>query len=262
MLGGGAGTLASLGEAGLDVQHRMGEKLGLGAMTIPARNIEDHLAEYVCLMGLLAATCGKFAKEMHNLMKPEFAEIEERVTPGTVGSSTMPHKRNPKLASRIISASAFVRSQVPLALEAMMIEHEAESAKSAITHHMLSNVCQAMGSILYHSKLLFEGLNVFPEQMRRNLDILGGLITSEALMLKLGEKIGRQRAHDEVYEAAMAAFEQRRSFKTLLLSSPEVAKYMSEKEVDELLDPTRYIGLSELFAVKMAEKVREVVKTL
>jgi 3-carboxy-cis,cis-muconate cycloisomerase len=125
MLGGGAGTFASLGKDGPAVQAGIARQLGMEPMAVPSRALGDHLAENICLLGLLAATCGKIAREIYTLMKTEFGEVEEPVPPGTVGSSTMPQKRNPKLCQDIIAASAEIRSCVPLALEAMQTEHEA-----------------------------------------------------------------------------------------------------------------------------------------
>ncbi|HEY1797927.1 MAG TPA: lyase family protein, partial [Stellaceae bacterium] len=126
MLGGGAGTYASLGENGPKVQAVIGRRLGFGSMTVPSRVILDHLAENICLLGMLAASCGRIGREIYTLMKTEFGEVEEPVPPGTVGSSTMPQKRNPKLCQDIIAAAAEIRSVVPLALEAMQTEHEAD----------------------------------------------------------------------------------------------------------------------------------------
>src|SRR5215470_5074873 len=114
MLGGGAGTFASLGKQGPPVQAAIGRQLGFGSMTVPSRALGDHLAENICLLGLLAATCGKIGREVYTLMKTEFGEVEEPVPPGTVGSSTMPQKRNPKLCQDIIAAAAEVRAIVPL----------------------------------------------------------------------------------------------------------------------------------------------------
>src|SRR5207247_8157255 len=126
MLGGGAGTLASLGELGLATQEKMALRLGMRAMPMPARTIGDHQAEYVTLLGMLASTCSKIGREIYTLMKQEFGELEEPVPPGTVGSSTMPQKRNPKLSQDIIAAAAQIRALVPLPLAAMPTEHAAD----------------------------------------------------------------------------------------------------------------------------------------
>lgn len=95
-------------------------------MPVPARSIRDHFAELVCVLGLVAGTCGKIGREIYTLMKTEYGEVEEPVPAGTVGSSTMPHKRNPQLYQDVLSITAEIRSLVPLALEAMQSEHEAD----------------------------------------------------------------------------------------------------------------------------------------
>ena len=143
-------------------------------------------------------------------MKQEFGEVEEPVPPGTVGSSTMPQKRNPKLSQDIIAAAAQIRALVPLALEAMQTEHEADRTTSIMMSRALVQACELTGDMLQRMIVLFDGLQVFPERMRENLDLSGGLIMAEALMLELGKQIGRQRAHDAVYEAAQASVTQSR----------------------------------------------------
>src|SRR5713101_6019598 len=145
MLGGGAGTYASLGKMGPPVQGGIARRLGFGSMRVPARTIGDHLAENICLLGLLAATCGKIGREIYTLMKTEFGEVEEPVPPGTVGSSTMPQKRNPKLCQDIIAASVEVRSCVPVALEAMQTEHEADRATSLMMDAADARAASATG---------------------------------------------------------------------------------------------------------------------
>src|SRR5499425_3850846 len=113
MLGGGAGTLASLGDLGLRTQERMAAYLGMRPMPLPARTIGDHQAEYVTILGMLAATASKIGREIYTLMKQEFGEVEEPVPPGTVGSSTMPQKRNPKLCQDIIALGRGSRLGAP-----------------------------------------------------------------------------------------------------------------------------------------------------
>ena len=158
MLGGGAGTFASLGKQGPPVQQGIGRLLGFGSMTVPSRALGDHLAENICILGLLAATCGKIGREVYTLMKTEFGEVEEPVPPGTVGSSTMPQKRNPKLCQDIIAAAAEVRSLVPLALEAMTTEHEADRTTSLMMDSAESRACIATGDILSRLAEIMRGL--------------------------------------------------------------------------------------------------------
>ena len=262
MLGGGAGTLASLGELGLAAQEKMAARLGMQPMPMPARTIGDHQAEYVMLLGMLASTCAKIGREIYTLMKQEFGEVEEPVPAGTVGSSTMPQKRNPKLSQDIIAAAAQIRALVPLALEAMQTEHEADRTTSIMMSRAIVQACELTGDVLQRMIALFDGLQVFPERMRQNLDLSGGLIMAEALMLELGKQIGRQRAHDAVYDAAQASVTEARPFRELLAADPHVSARLSSAQVDALLDPAQYAGLCSHFAVRGAAAAREIAASL
>jgi len=256
MLGGGAGTFASLGAQGPAVQGGIARRLGMRPMTVPARTIGDHLAENVCMLGLLAATCGKIAHETYTLMKTEYGEVEEPVPPGTVGSSTMPQKRNPKLCQDIIAAAAEVRAAVPLALEAMQTEHEADRTTSLIMEAAEARACVATGDMLARLVEVLNGLQLDPARMRKNLDLGGGLIMAEAVMLDLGAAIGRQHAHDVVYDAAQAAFVEGRAFGTVLAEDPRVTAYLHSKAIEKLLDPTAYTGLCAEMARDAAVRAR------
>ena len=262
MLGGGAGTLASLGELGLVTQEKMAARLGMRPMPVPARTIGDHQAEYVTLLGMLASTCAKIGREIYTLMKQEFGEVEEPVPAGTVGSSTMPQKRNPKLSQDIIAAAAQIRALVPLALDAMQTEHEADRTTSIMMTRAIVQGCELTGDMLQRMIALFEGLQVFPDRMRRNLDLSGGLIMAEALMLELGKAIGRQRAHDAVYDAAQGSVTQNRPFRDILGEDPHVAARLTPGQVDALLDPAQYAGLCRHFAERGAGAAREIAAAI
>jgi len=262
MLGGGAGTYASLGKQGPPVQQAIGRLLGFGSMTVPSRAIGDHLAENICILGLLSATCGKIGREVYTLMKTEFGEVEEPVPPGTVGSSTMPQKRNPKLCQDIIAAAAEVRSLVPLALEAMTTEHEADRTTSLMMDSAESRACIATGDILSRLGEIMRGLRVDPGRMRKNLDLGGGLIMAEAVMLDLGAAIGRQHAHDVVYDAAQAAFVEGKSFSDLLAADTRLTAHMDKTAIAKLLDPTAYTGLCAEMAREGVTRARAAVAEL
>jgi adenylosuccinate lyase len=195
-------------------------------------------------------------------MKQEFGEVEEPVPAGTVGSSTMPQKRNPKLSQDIIAAAAQIRALVPLALDAMQTEHEADRTTSIMMSRALVQACELMGDMLQRMISLFEGLQVFPDRMRENLDLSGGLIMAEALMLELGKQIGRQRAHDAVYDAAQASVNQTRPFRETLAEDPHVSAGLTASQVEALLDPARYTGLCSQFAERGAVRAREVARSI
>ena len=262
MLGGAAGTLASFGAPGLAVQEGMARHLDLLPMPVPGRTSHDHHAEYAAILAMLAATCRKIADETYTLMKPEFGEIEEPVPPGTVGSSTMPQKRNPKLSQDIRAATAQVTTLFPLALDAMRTEHEADGSTSVMIERVVHGSVELVGDILARMIVLFDGIDVKPDRMRQNLDLSGGLIMSEQIMLSLGEKVGRQRAHDIVYEHAQDASVQQVSFRNLLVADEEVRRHLSERELDDLLDPAGYTGACGEIARVQARRARELAERL
>jgi 3-carboxy-cis,cis-muconate cycloisomerase len=266
MFGGGAGTFASVGaegnNPGPEIQARMAAHLGMRPMTVPARTVLDHLAEYVALLGLLGATCGKIGREIYTLMKTEFGEVEEPVPPGTVGSSTMPQKRNPKLCQDIIAFAAEVRSTVPLAFEAMQAEHEADRTTEVLNHSADMRAAIATGDMLSRLVEVFRGLELHPRRMRANLDLSGGLIMAEAVMLDLGKTIGRQHAHDVVYDAAQAAVVEGKPFADLLAADPRVGAHLGRAEIATLLDPTAYTGLCAKMARDGAQRARRLAQEL
>ena len=174
----------------------------------------------------------------------------------------MPQKRNPKVSQDIVASAAQLRALVPLALEAMMTEHEADRTTSVMMDRALTQSAILMGDILQYMIDLFGGLRLFPERMRRNLDLSGGLIMSEALMLELGRRIGRQRAHDAIYDAAQASVNESKPFTAALAEIQDVTDNMDAAQIDALLDPTRYTGASALLARRFAQKAREVAGEL
>ena len=262
ILGGAAGTVASFGNQGLDVQARMATYLDMPGMVVPARSIMDHLAEHVMLLALIASSCGKFANEIYTGMKQEFGEVEEPISAGTVGSSTMPQKRNPHLTQDVMAYAAQIRTIAPLALESVMTEHEANRQTSLMMRHCQSQACSLLGDILERVDLLARGLVLNPDRMRRNLDLTDGLIMAEPVMLALGEHVGRQEAHDIVYDAAQAAATGDEAFSDLLAADPRISSHMSANAITALLDPTRYTGLCSRLAIEQAALARRVAHEL
>jgi len=262
LLGGAAGTVASFGDEGLDVQARLAAHLDMPAMQVPARSIMDHLVEHVMLLGLLAATCGKFGYEIYTGMKQEFGEVEEPISPGTVGSSTMPQKRNPHLSQDVMAYAAQIRTMVPLAMESVMTEHEANRQTSLMMRYAEREVCTLMGDTLERVRLLAEGLVLKPERMRANLDLTDGLIMAEPMMLALGEYVGRQEAHDIVYDAAQEAAVGDKTFIELLSADKRVTGHLSTRQIEKLLDPTAYTGLCAKMAAEQADRARKLAAKL
>ena len=262
MLGGGAGTLASVGMEGLHTQELMAKELNMTSMPMPSRTTQDHQAEYVTILALFASTSTKMAREIYTLMKQEYGEAEERITEGQVGSSTMPQKRNPKRSQRIIANAARMRGYVNLSLESMQEEHEADASGDQMINAAIDEVCIITNEIILGLIDLFDGVNLYPERMRQNLDLSGGLIMSEQIMLELGKEIGRQRAHDVVYDAAQKSVNEGRSFLETLAEEKDVVARLSKDQIAELLDPENYTGLCSYFAETFAVRARDKVKEL
>jgi adenylosuccinate lyase len=257
MLGGGAGTMASVGLEGLETQRLIGEELGLGSMSMPSRVIGDHLTEYITILAMLAATASKMSREIYTMMKQEFGEVEEPVPLGAVGSSTMPQKRNPRLCQDVVAWASEVRTFVPMSLEAMQTEHEADKTTSMMINSAIDRTCVLTGQIVTALIEIFSDLKVFPERMRQNLELSGGLILSERIMLELGREMGRQKAHDVVYEAAQRSVNEGRSFTDTLQEEPDVTERLTTDAISELLDPEQYTGLCSYFAEEYSRKAEQ-----
>jgi 3-carboxy-cis,cis-muconate cycloisomerase len=261
IVGGAAGTFASFGDRAPELQAGIAKRIGLAPMLVPSRSIVDHFAEYVCVLGLLSATCGKIGREIYTLMKTEYGELEEPVPAGTVGSSTMPHKRNPQLCQDILSITSEIRALVPLALEAVQSEHEADHCPGTL-FEAITRASILTGEVLERLHLIIVNLELHPQRMRSNLDLSGGMISSEAIMLELGRTIGRQHAHDVVYEAAQASASQHKSFPELLAADPRVTAHLSQSAIDSLLDPASHTGYSARIAYQQAEVARGFAKKI
>lgn len=262
LLGGAAGTMASFSGKGFEIQIKVAEILGMTSMQMPSRTVGDHQAEYLCLLGLIAGTSTKVAREVYTLMKQEFGEVEEPVPPGTVGSSTMPQKRNPKLCQDIIAMAAQIRALVPLGLEAMQTEHEADRTTSIMFQSGTREACAQTGDMLQRMTMMMEGLTLKPERMRANLDLSDGMIMSETLMLALGETIGRQEAHDVIYDAAQAAATGDKTFIQLLEEDEHIKAHMNAEQIRALLDPTAYTGECAAMARTQASRGRNVASEI
>lgn len=262
MMGGAVGSYASFGVKGPEIETIVAKRLGLKPMAIPSRAMSDFLAGYVCILGLIAGTTSRIAKEVYLLMQAEFDEVSEPIPVGVTGSSTMPQKRNPQLADDCIALSAQIRSLVPFALEGMLHDHEVSGAESSITDSAIMRSCVLTGDMLTRLVVILSGLELHPDHMRSNLDISGGRIMSEAIMLSLGKSIGRQHAHEVIYDAARAIVQDGQSFKQALQNNALVTSHLEPDQIDKLLDPESYVGLSAQLSVEAAQRAHALAAQL
>jgi 3-carboxy-cis,cis-muconate cycloisomerase len=242
--GGAAGTLSSLGKDGLKVQEGLMRELGLGQPEIAWHTVRDRIAEVGCFLGLVTGTLAKLATDVKLLMQTEVEEVYEPFHEGRGSSSTMPQKRNPISCLYIIACTAMVRQNVAALLDAMVEDHERATGPWEIEWIAVPEIfCLASGA-LHQARVIAEGLQVNEKRMRANLDLTNGMIVSEAVMMGLGPYLGRQRAHDLVYDICRAAIASGRDFLDLLAEDKEIARHMDRAALSKLCDPANYLGLA------------------
>jgi 3-carboxy-cis,cis-muconate cycloisomerase len=244
--GGAVGTLAALenAEMALKVRDRMMTHLGLGTPTITWHVAHDAFAEFASVIAMIAGTCGKIANEVIALQKSEVWELEEPYSHGKVGSSTMPHKRNPMICEAIVALARLVMNNARNAWDGMIQEHERDWTYNHMEWAYVPDICVMTDGALALMLRVLRDMQVHTGRMARNVHALGGLMLSEAVMFALGKHVGKQTAHDVVYECAMKAVDGDVPFREVLLGDPIVAQHLQPHELDVLLDPARYTGLA------------------
>ncbi len=242
--GGAAGTLASLGDRGVEVLAELMHELKLGEPDIAWHTVRDCVAEAGCFLGLVTGTLAKLATDVKLMMQTEVEEVYEPFAEGRGSSSTMPQKRNPISTLYITACTAMVRQHVAALLDAMVEDHERATGPWEIEWIAVPEIfCLASGA-LAQARTICEGLEVNERRMRQNLDITGGLIVSEAVMMGLGPHLGRQRAHDLVYDICRATIATGRPFLDLLAEDAEIARHMDRAALAKLVDPANYLGVA------------------
>ncbi|HUN05302.1 MAG TPA: adenylosuccinate lyase [Aggregatilineales bacterium] len=253
---GASGTLASVSANGLEINARLMQELGLKVPLIAWHTARDHIAEFTNILTMICATVGKIAHEIIDLQKQEFGEVEEPFEMGKIGSSTMPQKRNPMICEAILAIARLARTRASTAVDAMFHEHERDWSSFQMEWAYLPELCVMTHGALAMTQRVLEGLIVYPANMLRNLSVTRGSLLGERVMLALGKFIGRQHAHDIIYEAAMESFEQQTDFAAVLKRHPSVTAHLSAETIDSLLDPAQYTGLSGVFVDRVLESLK------
>ncbi len=248
---GAVGTLASLGADGLKVQEALMKELGLGQPEIAWHTVRDRIGEVGCFLGLVTGTLGKISMDVKLLMQTEVGEVYEPFHEGRGSSSTMPQKRNPISCLYIHSTAALVRQHVAALLEAAVADHERSTGPWEIEWIALPEIFLLSAGALAQTRDLVSGLQVDARQMRANLDLTHGNVVSEAVMMGLGPHLGRQRAHDLVYDVCRKTATTGEPLAELLAKDAEISKHVSRAELDRMCDPANYLGL----AAEMVDRV-------
>lgn len=243
--GGAVGNLSTLGENGSEVAAALAEELDLVEPPITWHTARDGWAEAVFWLALVGATLGKIGTEVSTLMRTEVAEVREPYQLGRGASSTMPQKRNPIVCPILISAATRLRDAVPSQLTAMIQEHERSVAGQPTEWLVIPEAFVLASGALRHARELLSGLEVDAARMRANLDLGNGLLMAESVMMGLAPRVGRGRAHSLVSAAANRAIEQVSPLRNQLIQDKELMQWLSESELDELLEPANYLGSTE-----------------
>ncbi len=241
---GAAGTLASLGADGLNVQAALMDELRLGQPEIAWHTVRDRIGEVACFLGLLTGTLGKIAMDVKLLMQTEVAEVFEPFAEGRGSSSTMPQKRNPISSLYIHATAALVRQHAAALLEAAVADHERSTGPWEIEWIALPEIFLLSAGALAQTRIMVEGLEVDTARMRENLDMTHGTIVSEAVMMGLGPYLGRQRAHDLVYDICREVALTGVPLIDLLARNPEISRHLGRAELERMVDPANYLGLA------------------
>ena len=245
--GGGAGTLASLGEHGEFVSRHLAKELGLVLPATPWHSARDRIGEMAAFCGLLCGTLGKIGRDVTLMMQTDVQEAFEPSAAGRGGSSTMPHKRNPVLAAVMAGAGIAAPGLVATILAAQMHENERAAGSAHAEWRTLPELLRITSGALKAAITLAEGLDVKPDRMRANLDATRGLIMAEAVMMALGGKIGRLAAHHVVQHACQRAVAEQRHLRDVLGEDDQVAPHFAQPDLAALFEPEAYLGSAGRF---------------
>jgi 3-carboxy-cis,cis-muconate cycloisomerase len=241
---GAAGTLASLGDKGFEVQQALCEELGLGVPVATWHVARDGFAEAVNFLALVTGSLGKIALDIMIMASTEFGELYEPFVKGRGASSTMPQKCNPISSELMLAASKAVRQHAGLMLDAMVQDLERATGPWHAEWMAIPESFVLTAGALHQARFALAGLVVDEKAMAKNLSISRGLIVAEAVMMGLAPQIGRQQAHDVVYDACRRANEQNMSLADALAADPQVMDRIDRATIDRLTSPGNYLGLA------------------
>jgi 3-carboxy-cis,cis-muconate cycloisomerase len=254
---GAVGTLAALGDRGLDVMSAVAQELGLAEPALGWHTVRLRPARCSAALGSALGVMGKVARDVVLLAQTEVSEAAEGASDGRGGSSTMPHKRNPVGAVAVIACAQRAPGLVATMLGSMLQEHERAAGAWQAEWEPLLELLRLAGSAATALRVLLEGLDVDPERMRADLDASGELVMSESVAAALSESIGRPAAQELVTAAAAVSEREGRSFRQVLMGLPEVSGVLGAGGLDAALDPGGYLGVTdELIGRALAEHAR------
>jgi len=239
-ISGAVGTYASVPP---EIEEIACNKLGLDFAPVSNQIIQrDRYAQFVCTLAIIGSSLEKFATEIRSLQRTEILEAEEPFSPGQTGSSAMPHKRNPELCERICGLSRVLRGYALTSMENIALWHERDISHSSNERIILPDSCLALDYMLDIFTGVMKGLQIYPENMKRNLELTHGLIFSQHVMLALvGKGLSRQKAYELTQRNAMKAWKTSTPFLALLKEDPDVMEYLSLRELNKIFDYGKFL---------------------
>jgi adenylosuccinate lyase len=248
---GGVGSLSSFGSQGFELQDRFFAKLGLRPPDISWIAVRDTQVEFIHILAMIAATFDKIGHEVYTLQRPELGELREGFVSGTVGSITMPHKRNPEISEHLGTLARLIRHNAACLAENLVHDHERDGRAWKAEWGLIGPTCLMMGAVLRLSKIMCTQLEVDEAGMLASLEATQGYVLSEGVMLALAQKVGKQTAHELVYSTAMHAFEAGQPLKQAVLDNAEIMAQLSVAEVEALFDYRQQLGLCPQFVERV-----------
>ena len=240
--GGASGTLSSLEKGAMETVAGLAKELDLGEPLISWHTVRDNFAEVGAFLALVGGSLGKIAMDVKLMMQTEVAEVYEPFAPGRGSSSTMPQKRNPISCLYIHANISVVRQLAASLMDAMVADHERSTGPWEIEWVAMPEIFCLISGALKQAKFILAGLEVDAAQMRRNIDLTHGLVMSEAVMMGLGPYMGREVAHDLVYDICRDALKQQRPLIELLAAHPEISKHVTRQQLEAFCDPMNNLG--------------------
>lgn len=261
MMGGAAGGFNSMPEFGRQVQTLVAKALDMEEMKVPSRNINSHKIEYISNLAQICNALHKFAEEVYYGGIEEFDEMQESFKSGTIGSSTMPHKINPKLAKGIISNSQKLYSLLEPGLYSNVRLYEGDSSSYLLFDGLLDEAIELTTEVLIRARALSENLHVNVEALYRNANLNMGLDNAEHVMMELAKIIGKDKAHELMYSIAMKVKLNNENFVELLKNEP-LLKNESAEYLESLVKPENYIGLCPELALEQSAQAYQKAEQL
>lgn len=240
--GGASGTLSSLEKGAMETQAALMRELGLAQPLISWHTVRDTVAEVGAFLGMVGGSLGKIAMDVKLLMQTEVAEVFEPFAPGRGSSSTMPQKRNPISCLYIHANISVARQHAAALMDAMVADHERSTGPWEIEWVSVPEIFCLISGALKQTKFVLQGLEVDTDRMRANMDMANGLVMSEAVMMGLGPYLGREYAHDLVYDLCRQALKENRPLIDILEAHPEINKHVDRARLEYLCDPVHHVG--------------------